>query len=101
MISPAEARERLRAHLEPSWPHESLCVTMHGWEDEDFYEFGFGTREWIEEGDRRYATTDAVHLIDKRTGQVTVHAHGEPGILARVGAMTRVSADPALEPVVA
>ncbi|MGI5414625.1 hypothetical protein [Actinomadura luteofluorescens] len=66
-----QAREIVRKHFEPRWTFGTFCLDDR-WitENEEFYVFKLGAREFIIDGDHYYAILGGVPIVLKEDGRV-------------------------------
>ncbi|WP_141576259.1 hypothetical protein [Actinomadura sp. WMMA1423] len=66
-----QARELVRAHFEPNWTMGTFCLDDR-WirENDEFYVFNIGAREFIIDGDDSYAVIGSVPIVLKEEGRV-------------------------------
>lgn len=70
-ISYEDARERVREHLEPGWNHGTFCLDDREIrENDEFYVFNVGAREYLVGGDKSYALYGGVTVVFKEDGRV-------------------------------
>lgn len=70
-ISYEEAREKARARFEPGWNFGTFCLDDRLIvENDEFYVFSIGAREFIIDGDLDYAIAGGVPIVHKSDGRV-------------------------------
>ncbi|TMQ98963.1 hypothetical protein ETD83_18775 [Actinomadura soli] len=66
-----QAREIVRAHFEPGWTHGTFCLDDRTiGQNEEFYVFNVGAREFIVDGDESYAVVGGVSIVFKEDGRI-------------------------------
>ncbi|GGQ29413.1 hypothetical protein BKA00_001456 [Actinomadura coerulea] len=66
-----QARELILAHFEPGWTHGTFCLDDRLIvENDEFYVFGVGAREFIIGGDISYAIAGGVPVVFKEDGRL-------------------------------
>jgi hypothetical protein len=72
------AREIIRAELEPSWTHGTFCLDDRQIVENDaFFVFSVGAREWLVDGDHDYLLIGGVPVVSKEDGSVSSRASVE------------------------
>ena len=67
-----QAREIIRAEAEPSWTHGTFCLDDRQIvENDEFFVFSVGAREWLVDGDFSYAHAGGVPVVSKEDGSVS------------------------------
>jgi hypothetical protein len=70
-VTYAQAREIVRAHFEPGWTHGTFCLDDRTiGENDEFYVFNIGAREFIVDGDDSYALAGSVPIVFKEDGRI-------------------------------
>ncbi|MFG2091384.1 MULTISPECIES: hypothetical protein [unclassified Spirillospora] len=66
-----QAREIVRKHFEPGWTHGTFCLDDRMIvENDEFYVFNIGAREFILDGDDSYAILGGVSIVFKEDCKV-------------------------------
>jgi hypothetical protein len=66
-----QAREIVREGLEPGWPHGAFCLDDREiGENDEFYVFKVGAREYLIDGDASYAIAGGVPIVYKDDGRL-------------------------------
>jgi hypothetical protein len=66
-----QAREIIRDRLEPGWTHGTFCLDDRSIvENDEFFVFEVGTREFLVDGDGSYEAIGGVPLVYKEDGRV-------------------------------
>jgi hypothetical protein len=91
-VSYEQAREIIRRHFEPTWTHGTFCLDDRRIvENDEFYVFAVGAREFMVDGDESYEVFGGVPVVYKQDGRL--------GALASVDVATdptvRVEPNPA------
>jgi hypothetical protein len=91
-VSYEQARDIIRRRLEPTWTHGTFCLDDRKIvENDEFYVFAVGAREFLVDGDESYEAVGGVSVVYKEDGRV--------GSLASVVVATdptvRVASNPA------
>jgi hypothetical protein len=91
-VSYEQARDIIRRRLEPTWTHGTFCLDDRKIvENDEFYVFAVGAREFLVDGDESYEAVGGVSVVYKEDGRV--------GSLASVAVATdptvRVAPNPA------
>jgi 5-formaminoimidazole-4-carboxamide-1-beta-D-ribofuranosyl 5'-monophosphate synthetase len=74
-VSYEEAREIVRAHFEPGWTHGTFCLDDRSIaENDEFYIFEVGAREYLVDGDFGYAIAGGVPVVFKSDGHIESRA---------------------------
>lgn len=74
-VSYEEAAEIIRAHFEPGWTHGTFCLDdRYIAENDEFYVFGIGAREYLVDGDIEYAIAGGVPVVYKSDGHIESRA---------------------------
>lgn len=70
-VSYEEAREVIRARFEPGWAHGTFCLDDRKIvENDEFYVFSVGAREWLVDGDMSYSILGGVPVVYKSDGHI-------------------------------
>ena len=73
-----QARELVRQRFEPGWNHGTFCLDDREiGENDDFYVFNVGAREFIVDGDRSFAILGGVTVVLKENGQIDARPSAE------------------------
>jgi 5-formaminoimidazole-4-carboxamide-1-beta-D-ribofuranosyl 5'-monophosphate synthetase len=83
-----QAREIARARFEPGWTHGTFCLNDRTIsENDEFYVFDIGAREFIVDGDESYAIVGGVTVVFKEDGRIesrpSVEIAMDPSIQSR------------------
>lgn len=83
-----QARELVREHFEPGWTHGTFCLDDRLIsENDEFYVFNVGAREFIIDEDDSYAIAGGVPIVFKEDGRLasrpSVMIATDPSILSR------------------
>ncbi|GAB3413822.1 hypothetical protein [Flindersiella endophytica] len=90
-----QAREILRAELEPSWTHGAFCLDDRQIvENDELFVFSVGAREWLVDGDHDYMLIGEVPVVTKADGTAGSRASIE--IAMDAGVVTRPNPSPTL-----
>lgn len=74
-VSYEEAVEIIRAHFEPGWTHGTFCLDdRYITENDEFYVFEVGAREYLVDGDFEYAIAGGVPVVYKSDGHIESRA---------------------------
>jgi hypothetical protein len=74
-VSYEEAREIIRSRFEPGWTHGTFCLDdRYITENDEFYVFSVGAREYLVDGDLEYAIAGGVPVVFKSDGHVESRA---------------------------
>ena len=66
-----QAREIIRNHFRPGWTHGTFCLDDRNIvENDDFYVFEVGAREFIVGGDESYEAIGGVPIVYKKDGSI-------------------------------
>lgn len=66
-----QAREIVRQRFEPSWNHGTFCLDDREiGENDEFYVFNIGAREFLVDGDHSYAIVGGVTVVLKENGRI-------------------------------
>jgi hypothetical protein len=80
-VSYEQARENIRAHLEPSWKWGTFCLDDRNIvENDEFYVFNIGAREHIIDGDFSYAIAGGFTVVFKEDGRIGAKASTDVAI---------------------
>jgi hypothetical protein len=72
------ARESVRARLEPEWKWGTFCLDDRKIvENDEFWVFAVGAREFLVDHDRSYAVTGGVVIVEKADGRIGARASAE------------------------
>jgi hypothetical protein len=94
-ITYEQAREIIRAELEPSWTHGAFCLDDRKIvENDELFVFSIGAREWLIDGDLSYAIVGGVPVVSKADGSVSSRPSVEIAMDDRV--VVRPNASPTL-----
>src|SRR5262245_34133382 len=64
-----QAREIIRAELEPNWTHGTFCLDDRQIvENDELFVFSVGAREWLVDGDHDYLLIGEVSVVSKVDG---------------------------------
>ena len=70
-----QAREIIRERFEPGWTHGTFCLDDRViTENDEFYVFSIGAREFIIDGDFNYMIAGGVPLVAKSDGRIESRA---------------------------
>ncbi|MFI9509693.1 hypothetical protein [Nocardia sp. NPDC052566] len=70
-ITYENARELVRARLEPNWIHGTFCLDDREIvENDEFYVFNVGAREYLVGGDADFRIAGGVPVVYKDTGEL-------------------------------
>lgn len=70
-----EAREIVRAKFEPGWTHGTFCLDDRLIvENDDYYVFTVGAREYLIDGDDSYAVAGGQPVVFKSDGRIESRA---------------------------
>lgn len=76
-----QARESVRARLEPGWKWGTFCLDdRYIVENDEFWVFAIGAREHLIDGDRGYAIAGGVTVVYKADGHIGALASAEVAI---------------------
>ncbi|WP_344954332.1 hypothetical protein [Actinomadura miaoliensis] len=94
-----EAQEVVRERFERGWAHGTFCLDDRVIvENEEFYVFSIGAREFIIDGDDSYAIVGGVPIAYKKGGQIgsrpSVGIATDPSIRSRPDLIRLYSSDP-------
>lgn len=71
MVTYEQARDIVRDRFEPGWPHGTFCLDDRVIrENDEFYVFTIGAREYIIDGDMDYAIAGGVPVVYKADGHI-------------------------------
>jgi hypothetical protein len=74
-VSYEEAAGIIRAHFEPGWTHGTFCLDdRYITENDEFYVFEVGAREYLVDGDINYALAGGVPVVFKSDGHIESRA---------------------------
>ena len=66
-----QARELVRHHFQPGWTHGTFCLDDRTIvENDDFYVFEVGAREFLVDGDESYEAIGGVPIVYKQDGSI-------------------------------
>lgn len=66
-----QAREIVRNHFRPDWTHGTFCLDDRNIvENDDFYVFEVGAREFLVGGDESYEVIGGIPIIYKEDGSI-------------------------------
>jgi hypothetical protein len=66
-----QAREIIRNHFQPGWKHGTFCLDDRNIvENDDFYVFEVGAREFLVDGDGSYEAIGGVSVVYKKDGSI-------------------------------
>jgi hypothetical protein len=66
-----QAREIIRNRLEAGWNHGTFCLDDRNIvENDEFYVFAVGAREFLVDGDSTYEAIGGVSVVYKRDGNI-------------------------------
>jgi hypothetical protein len=70
-VSYEKARDIIRRRLEPTWTHGTFCLDDRNIvENDEFYVFAVGSREFLVDGDESYEAVGGVSAVYKEDGRV-------------------------------
>lgn len=70
-VSYEQARDIIRHHFEPNWTHGTFCLDDRKIvENDEFYVFAVGAREFLVDGDESYEAIGGVSVVYKEDGRV-------------------------------
>lgn len=71
VISYEDARELVRERFAPGWSHGTFCLDDREIiENDEFYAFSVGNREYLVDDDTRYAVPGGVPVVYKEDGRL-------------------------------
>lgn len=74
-ITYEQAREIVRARFEPGWARGTFCLDdRYITENDEFYIFEVGAREYLVDGDVEYAVIGGVPVVCKADGHIESRA---------------------------
>lgn len=87
-ITYEQARDLVRAHLEPTWTPGTFCIDDRQIvENPEMYVFEAGAREFLKDQDHTYATLGGVSVVYKTDGRIatlaSVQVATDPSITRR------------------
>jgi hypothetical protein len=74
-ITYEQAREIVRVRFEPDWPYGTFCLDdRYITENDEFWVFSIGAREYLVDGDMEYALAGGVPIVYKAGGRLESRA---------------------------